>query len=65
MYNSNDFMDENSYEDKVESLRKGRWTEDETIFRSPARGIGSPLARVRSVISVFVGGTRDRDLSQS
>ena len=64
MNNSNDFMN-NSYEDKIQSLRQGRWTEEETIFRSSTRGIGSPLARVRSAISVFVGGKKDRDINQS
>lgn len=61
---SHDFIS-NSYEDKLESLRQGRWVAKETIFDGANRGNGSSLARMRTVLSAFVGGNRDRDLRQS
>jgi|GEM_PF-6317222 len=64
MNNSNDFMT-NRYEDKIQSLRQGRWTEQELRFNGSAQNNGSPLAQIRSAISSWVSGSKSRELDQS
>lgn len=64
MNNSYEFIN-NSYEDKIDSLRQGRWVAKETIFDGANRASGGSLARMRTVLSAFVGGNRDRDIRQS
>lgn len=58
MNNSSDFM-MYLHEDKVQRMRQ------DMQGRPVNRGLTSPFARVRSTISLWVGGTKDRDLNQS
>ncbi len=64
MNNSSDFM-MYLHNERVQRMRQEHMIDNGQMNRPINRGIESPFARVRSALSTWVGGDKNRDINQS